>query len=42
MNIKVGAMAAKLGLPSGVAASTIDKLGLKIGGQTRTSRLTVD
>ena len=27
-------MAAKLGPPSGVAASTIDKLGLKIGGQT--------
>ena len=33
-SIKVGAMAAKLGPPSGVAASAIDKVGLKIGGQT--------
>ena len=32
--IKVGAMAAKLGPPSGAAASAIDKLGLRIGGQT--------
>ena len=34
-SIKVGTLTAKLGPPSGAATSAIDKLGIKIGGQTR-------
>ena len=33
-SIKVGNLTAKLGPPSGAATSAIDKLGIKIGGQT--------